>query len=846
MTIDDVYRLSDHYLPDSILSSYDLEYVFANSLLLKIGRGQRCLSGTKLKYSRMDYYEVRAECKDLHEGPTSFVFSARSRCIWCNASKARLSETDAFVDYANRPFDPVGDIASQSITIDHLVFTGLDVFDYNFLIILLKWSDSQYAQGNFQVQRTTNMIPLSIPKKIGESGLLVDFVSQSPLTVGYGEYTVLDRNRVGTRIISGGMCFYLWNYHTKQSISLSEYIGFDDSTLVSTCPYLVVFKPPHPFQSSVQVDRDSNHTLRLRKSGNIDLYTDPVSWIIYIHPHDFGEYIHSIRLFTERDYYAVAAWLILATSPYDPSVSIQSRYRKIKTYWPTCPFLPENKKQTPLQQNSWSTFPGDVKHKYHEVYTSVINALGKIPIGLNKSETQKSLQDQFKEELAQLIYELAGEKWFASDGVDMLNFVMGSDRTLAQYKEWIDPNNSLLQATEPSPFLMSVLIADTLMSAVAHKDSQQSVYNPVSESLLSFYDATAASCYYMSQDVSKKELFSGWMATRMQLVDMIKKGSSPDQPEGNGSDPSAPDTDEPKAAISASQTTEQKAIQNKNTAQTVQESAPPVHRPLDPSSPQSELESLIGLHSIKEDVLDLIGLARMQKLRNDRGLRSVPLSLHLVFTGNPGTGKTTVARILAKLYKEIGVLKTDQLVEVDRADLVAAYIGQTAIKTREKIQQAKGGILFIDEAYTLAKEGNDFGQEAIDTLLKEMEDSRDEFVVIVAGYDQPMQHFINSNPGLKSRFNKYFHFPDYSADELIVIFRKFLRDYDYTITGEAMEMVEAQIRQIEKNKGPEFANARAVRNLFEHIVTRQARRISQKSEPSNEDMLRIEPEDIGN
>jgi SpoVK/Ycf46/Vps4 family AAA+-type ATPase len=167
-----------------------------------------------------------------------------------------------------------------------------------------------------------------------------------------------------------------------------------------------------------------------------------------------------------------------------------------------------------------------------------------------------------------------------------------------------------------------------------------------------------------------------------------------------------------------------------------------------------ELESLVGLTTIKEDVKELMAFVKIQKLRQDSGLKSVPVSLHLVFTGNPGTGKTTVARIIGRLYKQIGVLSQGQLVEVDRSGLVAGYVGQTALKTQEQIKKAMGGVLFIDEAYALAQKDDAFGQEAIDTVLKAMEDHRDDLVVIVAGYTKPMEKFINSNPGLKSRFNK--------------------------------------------------------------------------------------------
>ena len=242
--------------------------------------------------------------------------------------------------------------------------------------------------------------------------------------------------------------------------------------------------------------------------------------------------------------------------------------------------------------------------------------------------------------------------------------------------------------------------------------------------------------------------------------------------------------------------------------------------------PMEELNELIGLDSIKKDVKELIDLVKTQRMRAEHGLKTVPVSLHLVFSGNPGTGKTTVARILARLYAQIGALSKGQLVEVDRSGLVAGFVGQTALRTQEKIQEAMGGILFIDEAYTLAKEGNDFGQEAIDTILKAMEDNRDDFCVIVAGYTEPMKHFINSNPGLKSRFNKYFEFPDYTFEELWQIFLMQCRKYDYVLDEAAEKSVEELIRRMEEEKEENFANARQVRNLFEKIITRQATRLA--------------------
>ncbi|WP_418750057.1 AAA family ATPase [Frisingicoccus sp.] len=241
-----------------------------------------------------------------------------------------------------------------------------------------------------------------------------------------------------------------------------------------------------------------------------------------------------------------------------------------------------------------------------------------------------------------------------------------------------------------------------------------------------------------------------------------------------------------------------------------------------------QLEKLIGLTNIKKEINALISFVKVQSMRQQRGMSSVPLSLHCVFTGNPGTGKTTVARILANEYKKMGVLKKGHTVEVDRSGLVGQYIGETAIKTQEKIHEAMGGVLFIDEAYALAKADNsrDFGQEAIDTLLKAMEDYRNEFIVIVAGYEKQMEKFINSNPGLKSRFSRIIKFEDYSAEEMIQIFLKLCSEYQYTLSRDAYICLERKMNELELNKPENFANAREVRNIFERVIQNQAVRVS--------------------
>ena len=260
----------------------------------------------------------------------------------------------------------------------------------------------------------------------------------------------------------------------------------------------------------------------------------------------------------------------------------------------------------------------------------------------------------------------------------------------------------------------------------------------------------------------------------------------------------------------------------------------------------AELDGLCGLERVKKDVKSLINLVKVQKLREEQGLPVAPMSLHLVFLGNPGTGKTTVARLLAKIYHAIGVLSKGQLVEVDRSGLVAGFVGQTAIKTGEVIQKALGGVLFIDEAYSLAGQDspNDFGREAIEVLLKGMEDHRKDLIVIVAGYDELMEQFIHANPGLESRFNKYFYFEDYGSSQLLEIFQSMCKKHGYALSEEAERWAKEDFQTIYQERDENFGNARDVRNLFEKAVARQADRVAQLENVTKEQLMELLPEDL--
>ena len=263
--------------------------------------------------------------------------------------------------------------------------------------------------------------------------------------------------------------------------------------------------------------------------------------------------------------------------------------------------------------------------------------------------------------------------------------------------------------------------------------------------------------------------------------------------------------------------------------------------------PYQELDDLIGLGSVKEEVRSLANFVRLQKEREAKGLKTAKVSYHLVFYGSPGTGKTTVARIVGRIYKDLGVLKKGHTVETDRAGLCGQYVGQTGPKTDSVVAKALDGVLFIDEAYSLVPEGgsgNDYGQEAISTILKRMEDYRDRLVVIVAGYKDEMQRFIDSNPGLQSRFNRYIDVPDYTGGELSQIFKMYMKKNQYTLSAEAEKYLKERFDYAVAHKDRNFGNARYARNVFEKSIQAQANRLASEKNLDKDKLTELTVDDL--
>ena len=324
-----------------------------------------------------------------------------------------------------------------------------------------------------------------------------------------------------------------------------------------------------------------------------------------------------------------------------------------------------------------------------------------------------------------------------------------------------------------------------------------------------------------------------WLDTVMLLIERVRRG---DRPLNEYLDGHAP------AQSNGSST----AAQKDESAAMRSASAPAVPGP-PPSLDEllARLDRLVGLKSVKEEIRTLVNVARVREMRRKENLKLAPVGYHMVFVGPPGTGKTTIARLVGSIFHSLGLLSKGHLVEVDRAELVAGYVGQTAIKTDAVVKQALGGVLFIDEAYSLAPDNSDqdFGREAIETILKLMEDNREDLVVIAAGYRDRMETFIESNPGLRSRFTRFIDFPDYSPDELTTIFTRLAEEEGYTLATGALDVVRTFLTAEYNARRLNFGNARLVRNVFERALTIQANRLA-KAAPTRAELCTIEPADL--
>ncbi len=334
------------------------------------------------------------------------------------------------------------------------------------------------------------------------------------------------------------------------------------------------------------------------------------------------------------------------------------------------------------------------------------------------------------------------------------------------------------------------------------------------------------------------------MASELDLSHLEQWG--PGKFPGLGGDPAAPTppTEPPTTNPDGTQIIVDRSDQPTQTAPTDQPTTPTEQAPEQPPKTLeellAELDALVGLTAVKGEIHRQVAVLRIEAKRESAGLKVPTITRHLVFVGNPGTGKTTVARLVAGIYRALGLLTKGQLVEVDRSELVAGYLGQTAMKTADVVKSAVGGVLFIDEAYSLA--GDQYGTEAVDTLVKEMEDRRHDLVVIVAGYPEPMAYFIAQNPGLASRFRTTIDFVDYTDDELVGIFKVVATGADYDISAEVEKRFREMLGSV--RRGPTFGNGRYSRNVLEAAIGQHAWRLREVDEPTVEQLRTLMPEDL--
>ena len=813
MDIEKIKQFENYYLDAKVLQEYDLEVMKSNS-----NEFIRLIKWNE--YDINDYFAFDSLCEAIMSQRKKYYYSRK-----CNVLKYKDErKKEAYIRFSYKEDCLVFDPDKHYIQIDDYRFDLYSPLEYNIFVLLLMSREKQKEEGENNPKRIDQEWLSQLPEMRITArletfyGLKNNIESRLPLTVGFGSYRVLDRYMIGPKEKNenpqkGILCFYYGEYGgPSHAITERQSVLYNININIYDGPYCYG-DDYNSYLDYRQVFRLSSHIYSEYKifadEGNYRIY------VAYITKQEYSEF-HEITLYSISDYYKVGSWLIVTLGRF------HHRNHRIHEMWPS--YNPVNNIENSLSKElnvDYNRAIEETVRQLRESYDSVLKVLSGTSgiFAKDAKATETDLKNCLYSDLSyvSLAYsynELAGEI------IRKLYFQMTGKML----------NTDLITLTKTDSDLLNKLLYFDIIFSVASKSETMTI----SDAIIKFYDIYQSKVSELLSNIlgidsnheSRKSIIAKWLEAIKQNNMLF--GSAINQNVNRQDDKKRDDPEKKVGNINVRNDSERNDNLSDIKVNGLQ-----------------MLDSLVGLNSIKSDVKSLIDFVKIQKIRKEKGISVVPLSLHLVFSGNPGTGKTTVARILGQLYKEIGVLKKGHVVEVDRSSLVAGYVGQTAIKTKEKINDAMGGILFIDEAYTLAKgDGNDFGQEAIDTLLKEMEDHRDEFIVIVAGYTDQMLTFINSNPGLKSRFNKYFHFPDYSVAELYEILVSMFNKYGFVVEEDALKLSFDMISGMVDKKNEQFANAREIRNFFESIISKQATRIARIPNPSEMELRLISIRDI--